>query len=51
MKILGAVVLAVWIVLVIALNIWHMRRRKKMTPDKRRQHDEALRFDQSVWEA
>jgi hypothetical protein len=49
MKILWAVLLAVWFVLMVLVNVWHTRRLKQMTREQRRQHDETLRFDQSVW--
>jgi hypothetical protein len=40
---------AIWIVLMVLVNIWHTHHRKKMTPEQRRQEDEKLSFDQSVW--
>ena len=49
MKILWVVLLAVWVVLMVLVNIWYTRQRKKMTAEQRQQEDEELSFDQSVW--
>jgi hypothetical protein len=49
MKILWAVLLAVWVVLMVLVNIWDTRRRKKLRAKQRQQEDEELSFDQSVW--
>jgi hypothetical protein len=35
--------------LLVAVNVWFWRKRRGMTPEQRRQHDESLKFDQSVW--
>jgi hypothetical protein len=48
MNVLSAVLLAIWVVLMVLVTIWDVRRRKKMTPEQRRQHDQAMRFRQMV---
>jgi hypothetical protein len=46
---MSGLVVFVWVALMVWVTVWDTRRRKKMTPNKRRQDDEAMRFDQSVW--
>jgi hypothetical protein len=45
----AAVLLGGLAVLIVLLNIWDRRDRKKMTPEQRQQEDKELSLDESVW--
>jgi hypothetical protein len=49
MSLFWIIALIVWVAFMVWVNVWNTRRRKKMTPEQQGQHDEAMRFDQSVW--
>jgi len=46
---LAVILLTVLAALIVWLNIWYMRHRKKLTPEQRRQEIEQANFDNSVW--